>query len=257
MIYEMRDTVELHALKRMQFMFKAPSRMNFAAEMVQIGPTVYGLTARTAGAVRAFRQLTRRGMAEEGLPQIRQAIEFSVTAHWVVEAGQAAVDGMISNLGANLEQLLKDAQGGPFDVSGIAERLKDFDMSAPVPDEAFVVRRFQEVCKELGEDASLYPMYRILSWVTHATLKAAELHVHALEDGSFMLTEQPALGHGKGKPGEADIPMLARCLYWSMSALDRVRVGNPWQEELAQIAADMECPPLPRRTARGRAQRLP
>lgn len=118
------------------------------------------MEAEAIEAGRATRVLMREGLHDATAVHIRKALEFGVTAQWIA-ATPNGVDAFFAESERNTRALYGEAkrtrQVMPDDIAAQYE----IDPEA-VPDEAKVIRWFNQVADTFGQDNGIYLQYRVL-----------------------------------------------------------------------------------------------
>src|SRR4051794_5385222 len=108
----------------------------------------------------------------------------------------------------------------------------DLDEVAVV-DEKKMIDSFEQICRDIRLHGTLYPMYRMLCWITHPSTQAA--HVYVDESGGIANVPLYSQKRPIGLVG-----MMAYAVLWSRRTVDDLTVGHPYREWLDQIAASSD-----------------
>jgi hypothetical protein len=194
-------------------------------------PIVYAWAAETHRLVGAALTLIDQGYGAQAATLGRSAIEFTVQAHWLSRHGREGLAQVVAEHKRNMTNLVETAKDGPIEIPpGFAETVAAIDV--PV-DQEKVFRYFQEVCKDLNLESSMYAAYRLHSGFAHPSYTSALTYLDENDE------EPPTVSIRRVPhvPVFDKLPlMLAGLCVWSGRALDDLLVGKPRKQELVLAA---------------------
>jgi Family of unknown function (DUF5677) len=202
--------------------------------------TAWGTVFNALHLARGMRTLHDAGCCAAAVPVFRSLLEYTVGTMWLADAGGEAVE-VLNRAMAYTHTRLNKSLNSVEELSAWRERMPEeavrtFEsvLSAqlgPHPDER--LSGFTTLLEEYGFEGWV-PIYNALSTFSHLSLPGAERYVRTSATG----------WNASQMPFEAEV---APCLEVSfgllvdaMAAFDTLLVGNPWCEELEQIATEYE-----------------
>jgi hypothetical protein len=141
-----------------------------------IAKVVLGLTSAAAEAAQAYRGLPAQFPVAKGILG-RSVLEFSVTAVWVRLQGEPALQSMHHESERQRRNLAKGILDGGFEASPeLVEEARNVDAKelpalGPLKQTA---KDFIKICEQLDTNPPLYPIYRMFSQYSHASLGIAD-----------------------------------------------------------------------------------
>lgn len=205
---------------------------------------------------RAFLRLEMDGLEHEGHPLVRSAFEYAVVSHWAAHVGDNAVLARYGKDQAKLRALVSELNGGPDDVVPPQWRADMFsgaidDQPVADVDEKQFIDNFQHICRDLGLPGTLYPIYRVLCWITHPTTQAARVYLPEPQ----RLTSEPSFSRPMGL-----VSLMTHAVYWTRRTADDLMVNHPysdWLDELAQSINVVRRLPAPKSVRLAEMDRSP
>jgi hypothetical protein len=197
---------------------------------------------------RAFLQI-EGNYEHEGHVLARSALEYAVVGHWASHVGDNAVLARYGQDQRKLKALVKDLERTRRDVVPTQWKAEMFaeaidDDPPPAVDEQKLIDDFEEICKEIGSHNNLYPSYRMLCWITHPTLHAANVYVD--DSGGILMTPRYREERPMGL-----VSLIAFCVYWSARTVDDLTIDSPnakWLDSIAELIDVIPRLPAPRGT---------
>ena len=217
-----------------------PKPISIDSKHVHAVKLVYPWVAQCHRFGKAFMRLEKDGLAHEGHPIVRSALEYALMAHWVAITGDSAVVARYAEDQRLLRAMVKDVEGSSRDFAQSTwnlELLRAFvDAGGParVSEERFNAQ-VASVCESLGMTNTLYAAYRLHCWFTHPTTQAAGVYLEDLGEDRFALRAEPVEGLESGL-----LAMMAHCVFWSRRVLDDLTTGQPDGEWLDDIGASIQ-----------------
>lgn len=190
---------------------------------------------------RAFLRLVKDDLEHEAHPLVRSAFEYAVVGHWAAYVGDDAVIARYGKDQDKLKALVTELKGSRDDV--VPPQWKADLFAAAIDDEpvAYVdekefVDKFERICREIGLPGTLYPVYRVLCWITHPTTHAAQVYIpkaNTLSQVPIYASKRPI-----GLVG-----LMAHAVYWSRRTVDDLIVGHPYRDWLDELAQSINVTP--------------
>lgn len=225
------------AIEEMLEIFESLPQISVRARNARLVEVAYGWSIQIHRFARAILQLSDSGFANEARVLVRSMLEYTITLQWLVEVGDSAIDAAIREHQRSLKAATEQADLGMELPEEVIRKILDLEIP-PVAEQA-TLRRFEQICKDLGVAHNLYIVYRVESSVTHPTLAAATEY----------LVEQPGeqnLGFVTRPTGigGAAIALAAHCLVWAGRSLDSVLNDRPLRDPLKRIARRIDAAPV-------------
>lgn len=204
----------------------------------------YGWCAEIHRLARAVVVLLDAELGHEARPIVRVLLEHTVTLHWLVEAGDGAVEVFLARHERSMQKLRKDAEGGPLMPPSGLLALTEIS-GVPILPEVQALRNFRSICGEFSLLNTLYSVFRIESAYIHPSWAGA---------AAFMAgdKEHPALRPTPSIPTDGLVQLVAACLVWASRDLDDLLAHRPRRQRLGRIAAELgvlpRLPALPHST---------
>lgn len=205
---------------------------------------VLALASHTHRLARAAMLLHKSGMGLEAMPMVRGALEYGLTAQWMVHNEEQAFMGFI-----NEQQRQRRASGkamlelGWGEVDEVTAIIDDCIMTPSTWDGP--ARNFQQLCDDFAPlGPQMYAVYRLLSGFTHVGYHVVDCYLVPGEEVRIRVN-----------PGEpvATISWLwtlcAGCM-WASRAADMLDRDRPHRQALRRIARDLRTPGTPALHAR-------
>lgn len=236
------------AIQEMLDLFDALPQVSVKSRNVRLVQVAHGWANQIYRFARAILVLSDSGFEHEARVIVRSMLEYTITLHWLIEVGDDGVDAVMAEHQRSLRNASEKADPGLEMPKDIIRQVLDFEVPAVTEQET--LRRFEQVCEELGIEQNLYIVYRVECSIAHPTFAAASEYLVERPDE---LT--PAF---VTKPSDetAVIALAAHCLVWAGRSLDSLLKDRPLREPLQKIARRIESArALPHRQVRAKRSR--
>lgn len=200
---------------------------------------VLALASHTHRLARAAMHLHEAGMDLEAMPLVRGALEYGLTAQWMVHNDEEALAAFVNEQQRQRrltgEVLLRVGWGEVDKVTAVIDK----SVVAPSTGDA-LTRSFQQLCDDFAPlGPQMYAVYRVLSGHTHVGYHVVDSYLEL--DGGINIRTEPS------KP-LATVSWLwtlcAGCM-WASRAADMLDRNRPHRQALRRIARVLRTPGTP------------
>lgn len=202
-----------------------PERVNLAGDYKQVAHIAHGWFRRCVRGVQALLVLQEAGHAGEASPLARSVVEHQVALAWLVAEGRTILDPLKRGHGREAGKLFAEwsaAQQVPPDselLDSILESVADAENAS-----LDFLLHFAARVERWGTQTDKI-MYQGEVMRSHATFQSASAYYNFERRETLLVSKE---GHDYRH-------FAAVYLFRSASTFDRVLLGSPWAEDLAEI----------------------
>lgn len=193
---------------------------------------------------KALRCLYDAGLAGDAVPLLRSITEYAL---WCVALSWDDGPLLASIMRAADDEDKKLINSLPLQLP--AEVMALVNSIPRVDGEGSPAKSFMAVCRTLGVNATVLPLWRFLSSLSHPTTAVAYFLTMPSVEG-LKVNKTPGLpGLSLDILGDQAVAMLVQCLLWAGFSIDRLIDGHPLRTQLQEIADEAKVtelrPPSP------------
>jgi hypothetical protein len=194
----------------------------------------WGLYAQVYRHARAALVLTDAEMEHEAHLHVRAALEHAIMLHWVVERGDAGVEGVLASQDKQVGRSVRTARKANLQLPIEVE--EQIAAEGPPVDLKEAYASFRAVCENV-DVLSLYFVYGVESQFVHPSVMTINAYCDPSPGlGREVLTIAPRSGNHH----RHSFYLLAQCMIWSGRDLERLIPDPQKAAQLEALAVQIE-----------------